>query len=200
MLSSGWDDQRLNRLKELHADGCSTSVIAQDLGGITRNAVISQIHRLHERGLLGSPLHGKRGGNRSHDQISHNGPAKVAKRKKSKNVGAAPSPRAATDGGAAALDPSSRSFWARNAGPGSRPVPLIELRNRKYDPVTNKLVDGGTCRWPLAAFDETAALFCGSPLADDGLPYCKHHCRRAYNSGATAAVNRKAAEYRPFKR
>lgn len=42
----GWTDERVDRLKVLWADGCSCSVIAAELGGVTRNGVIGKIHRL----------------------------------------------------------------------------------------------------------------------------------------------------------
>lgn len=41
-----WTDERIERLKKLWADGLSCSQIASELGGITRNAVISKVHRL----------------------------------------------------------------------------------------------------------------------------------------------------------
>jgi hypothetical protein len=45
-----WTDERVERLKELQADGLSCSLIADELGGITRNAVIGKLYRL---GLAG---------------------------------------------------------------------------------------------------------------------------------------------------
>lgn len=41
-----WTDERTNTLKKLWAEGNSCSVIARQLGGISRNAVIGKIHRL----------------------------------------------------------------------------------------------------------------------------------------------------------
>lgn len=43
---AAWTDERTNTLKKLWAEGNSCSVIARQLGGITRNAVIGKIHRL----------------------------------------------------------------------------------------------------------------------------------------------------------
>ena len=42
----GWTDTRIERLKQLWADGRSASDIAALLGGVTRNAVIGKVHRL----------------------------------------------------------------------------------------------------------------------------------------------------------
>ena len=45
-----WSDERVELLKQLWSEGKSASQIAQRLGGVTRNAVIGQVHRL---GLAG---------------------------------------------------------------------------------------------------------------------------------------------------
>lgn len=41
-----WTDDRIDRLKALHAEGYSCSQIAADLGDATRNAVIGKVNRL----------------------------------------------------------------------------------------------------------------------------------------------------------
>jgi len=41
-----WTDDRVEQLKQLQADGLSCSLIAAEIGGITRNAVIGKLHRL----------------------------------------------------------------------------------------------------------------------------------------------------------
>ena len=46
-----WNDERVELLKKLWADGLSASQIASRLGGVTRNAVIGKVHRL---GLSGA--------------------------------------------------------------------------------------------------------------------------------------------------
>ena len=43
---SGWSEDRVETLKKLWANGLSASQIANRLGGVTRNAVISKVHRL----------------------------------------------------------------------------------------------------------------------------------------------------------
>jgi GcrA cell cycle regulator len=47
---SGWNDERVDLLKQLWADGLPANKIAVKLGGVTRNAVIGKVHRL---GLAG---------------------------------------------------------------------------------------------------------------------------------------------------
>src|SRR5262249_52361580 len=43
----GWDDEGVELLKKLWADGLSASQIAGRLGSVTRNAVIGKLHRLN---------------------------------------------------------------------------------------------------------------------------------------------------------
>ena len=41
-----WTDERIERLKELWSKGMTASQIADELGGVSRNAVIGKAHRL----------------------------------------------------------------------------------------------------------------------------------------------------------
>ncbi|HUF86830.1 MAG TPA: GcrA family cell cycle regulator, partial [Thermohalobaculum sp.] len=52
-----WTDERVEKLKELWAEGVSASQIAKTLGGVTRNAVIGKVHRLglSNRASAGQP-------------------------------------------------------------------------------------------------------------------------------------------------
>lgn len=43
---NAWTDDRIEKLRELWTRGCSASVIAAELGGVTRMAVIGKAHRL----------------------------------------------------------------------------------------------------------------------------------------------------------
>src|SRR6201994_3381740 len=41
-----WTDERIDRLKSMWAKGATASQIADELGGVSRNAVIGKAHRL----------------------------------------------------------------------------------------------------------------------------------------------------------
>ena len=45
-MSLSWTDERIDRLKELWSQGKTASFIADELGGVSRNAVIGKAHRL----------------------------------------------------------------------------------------------------------------------------------------------------------
>lgn len=51
-----WTDARVASLKELHALGLSAGQIAARIGGISRNAVIGKVRRLHLGPLNGAPV------------------------------------------------------------------------------------------------------------------------------------------------
>ncbi|MHA3980882.1 sigma-70 family RNA polymerase sigma factor [Halovulum sp. GXIMD14794] len=53
--NSSWSDERVHRLKALWAEGQSASQIARELGGVSRNAVLSKLFRL---GMLNKPRPG----------------------------------------------------------------------------------------------------------------------------------------------
>ena len=41
-----WTEERIDRLKAMWAEGSTASQIADELGGVSRNAVIGKAHRL----------------------------------------------------------------------------------------------------------------------------------------------------------
>ena len=69
-----WTEERIERLKKMWHDGSTASQIADELGGVSRNAVIGKAHRL---GLEQRPS-----------------PVKPGEEKEAKKPAAAPSTRA----------------------------------------------------------------------------------------------------------
>jgi GcrA cell cycle regulator len=45
-VNSPWTEEKIARLERLYTDGVSFREIADDLGGVTRNAVIGKVHRM----------------------------------------------------------------------------------------------------------------------------------------------------------
>ncbi len=80
-----WTDERIDRLKELWTQGKTASHIADELGGVSRNAVIGKAHRL---GLQSRP-----------SPVKPNEPAPKAKAKPKERVEAAapPAPKAVAE-------------------------------------------------------------------------------------------------------
>src|ERR671937_292314 len=80
-----WTEERIERLKKMWADGATASQIADELGGVSRNAVIGKAHRL---GLEQRPSPVKPG---EEKEAKKPAPATAAPPAK---AGAAPAPRA----------------------------------------------------------------------------------------------------------
>ena len=65
-----WTEERIERLKKMWQDGSTASQIADELGGVSRNAVIGKAHRL---GLEARPSPVKPG-----EEKEHRAPAAAA--------------------------------------------------------------------------------------------------------------------------
>ncbi len=204
-----WTDERIATLKKMWEGGATASQIADELGGVSRNAVIGKAHRL---GLKARPS-----------------PVK-ANETKAKGAGKKPAakPVAKKPIGKPAAKPVARSSEAADAavtaaranseipsqpipnptpdlpkivsvgpggflrqGPGDQqapipPAPPRRLVPAKPDPsIADKtsLLDlsDKVCRWPMGHPGEPDFHFCGEAV-NPGFPYCVEHCGRAYQA------------------
>jgi len=220
--SATWNDERVEQLKKLWAEGKSASQIAVEIGGISRNAVIGKVHRL---GLAGRPKAGSASGGRSRggngeakagdagaqavtsantvpaasaQEAADAAPAECMDRQpaiQDAEPGNTPSPRsaAAASAGNAASAGSQRRASGVTGGAGAAP------RSGKVEPVpefeqhvTIMELREGMCRWPIGDPTSAEFRFCGA-RADIGVPYCNHHARIAYQPAADRRRERKAA-------
>lgn len=176
-----WTDERVEKLKELWAEGISASQIAKVLGGVTRNAVIGKVHRL---GL-------------SNRATSSSDEAKTAEPAKAK---AAPAPKPEPKPEVKAEEPVAPPVPApappRRVAPVIRdatqprapgaPTPeeeaaratLIEIEKFAKKITLLELTER-TCKWPIGDPTEENFAFCGLP-AVPGKPYCEHHVAVAF--------------------
>ena len=90
-----WTDERIDRLKSMWAEGSTASQIAEDLGGVSRNAVIGKAHRL---GLESRPSPVKAGEEKAKkakpESPAPAAAAKVERPKPAPKPAAAPAPAA----------------------------------------------------------------------------------------------------------
>jgi GcrA cell cycle regulator len=151
-----WNDERVDALKKLWADGLSASQIAGRLGGVTRNAVIGKVHRL---GLAGRATTSR---------------MKSPRPRLRALAGKRPM-RARPLGG----NPNSplRSLYLADAEPYVPPAEelVIPLNERKYIQTLTE----SCCRWPIGDPQLPDFHFCGKTKIP-GLPYCEVHARRAF--------------------
>ena len=149
-----WTEERVSELKKLWAEGHSASQIANQLGGVTRNAVIGKVHRL---GLSGRAT-----------------PSRPVKRPPRL---ARPKPTAARTGTPA--KPSTPSTPSAPRLPAEPAVALEPQRLPNGDLVTVMNVKDSMCKWPIGDPADPNFSFCGRP-AEDGSPYCAEHAKMAF--------------------
>ncbi len=149
-----WTDDRIERLKKLWSEGLSASQIASELGGVTRNAVIGKVHRLHLSGRVKTSS------------------ASAPRSRKTAVRAAAARPRVApvARGNLALVAETDVVVAYRPAEevivPISRRISIMELRE-------------GTCRWPMGDPLAPDFVFCGGDC-DVGRPYCAAHANVAF--------------------
>ena len=83
-----WTEERIERLKSMWTEGATASQIAEELGGVSRNAVIGKAHRL---GLESRPSPVKPG-----EEKEKKAKAAPAPKAPPAKAGAAPAPKAAS--------------------------------------------------------------------------------------------------------
>ena len=197
-----WTEERIERLKKMWHDGATASQIADELGGVSRNAVIGKAHRL---GLQSRPSPVKPG-----ESEAEPAPAKAAVEKPAPVERAAapapapaeprPAPAAASSSAAPAEPkPDIPAPIVRSIGPGGfqrqnpheqqspiPPAPPRRLVPAKPSPeIADKTslldLNDRICKWPLGHPGEPDFHFCGNPV-NPGFPYCLEHCSVAYQA------------------
>jgi GcrA cell cycle regulator len=197
-----WTDERIERLKKMWHDGATASQIADELGGVSRNAVIGKAHRL---GLEQRPSPVKPGEEKEAKKAA---PAPAVKAPKpeaqARAAPAAPAPASSAPAAAAPPTPaplnrSAPEMQYRSIGPGGfirqgpgdqqppiPPAPPRRLVPAKPSPeVADKTslldLNDRICKWPIGHPGEPDFHFCGQQ-ANPGFPYCVEHCGVAYQA------------------
>ena len=197
-----WTDERIDRLKELWSQGVTASQIADELGGVSRNAVIGKAHRL---GLQSRPSPVKP------NEAEGAAPAAEKPHPERKAAAAAPEPKpepkaesqrpapAQAAPAAASAAPATPHPQIRSIGPGGfvrqgpsdqqapiPPAPPRRLVPAKPSPeIADKTglldLNEKICKWPIGHPGEPDFHFCGRQ-ANPGFPYCVDHCGVAYQA------------------
>ena len=170
-----WTDERVELLTKLWAEGLSASQIAAQLGGVSRNAVIGKVHRLH----LSSRGRSTSSGSRP-KKASGNGSAKpAAKPVTSARIVTATIGAIALQAQFDAAEPTLRHQPRPSTDvvvPISRKLQLIQLSEK-------------TCKWPNGDPLAEDFSFCGNDVGDSG-PYCSFHASVAFQPAAERRRNR----------
>ena len=203
-----WTDERIEKLTKMWEGGATASQIAEELGGVSRNAVIGKAHRL---GLKARPSPVK-----ANDKAETPAPAAkpaprapAAEAPRAAPVATRPQPAApprpsapaAVPTGAASSDTPAPPSQPRivsvgpggflRQGPGDQQAPIPPAPPRRLVPAKpspeiadkTSLLDlnDRICRWPMGHPGEADFHFCGEKV-NPGFPYCVEHCGRAYQA------------------
>ena len=192
-----WTEERIERLKKMWADGATASQIADELGGVSRNAVIGKAHRL---GLEQRPSPVKPGEEKEKKAAAAAAPAKAGAAPRADTPPPRPSAtQPLVTGAPARPTPPSADMQYRSIGPGGfirqgpgeqqapiPPAPPRRLVPAKPSPeVADKTglldLNDRICKWPIGHPGEPDFHFCGEQ-ANPGFPYCVQHCGVAYQA------------------
>lgn len=169
-----WTDERVEQLKKLWSEGLSASQIAAQLGGVSRNAVIGKVHRLH----LSSRGRTTSSGTRT--------------KKAAQSVSAKAAPKAVTT---TRMITTSVGGTALQAQFDAEPVARQYLRpaTNVVVPISRKLqliqLSEKTCKWPNGDPLAEDFSFCGNDAGESG-PYCGFHAKIAFQPAAERRRNR----------
>ena len=198
-----WTEERIATLTKMWENGATASQIADELGGVSRNAVIGKAHRL---GLKSRPSPVKANevkGSEPEPQKPAAAPV-AAKPKpkpavKAETAPATPAKSAETAAPEAAPRPIENTPRIVSVGPGGflrqgpgdqqapiPPAPPRRLVPAKPSPeIADKTslldLNERVCRWPMGHPGEPDFHFCGEKV-NPGFPYCVEHCGRAYQA------------------
>ena len=191
-----WTEERIERLKKMWHDGATASQIADELGGVSRNAVIGKAHRL---GLEQRPSPVKPGEEKEKKAAPAPAAAKPAAPRTEAPAARPAAPRPGAPQAQAPQSPLPSEMQYRSIGPGGfirqgpgeqqapiPPAPPRRLVPAKPSPeVADKTglldLNDRICKWPMGHPGEPDFHFCGEP-ANPGFPYCVQHCGVAYQA------------------
>jgi GcrA cell cycle regulator len=159
MRCQEWTSERLELLTRLWAEGETAVAIGEQLGGLTRSAVLGKVFRLRRANAAAAPAAKKQ----RHPDQGLAGSSTVSR------VEAGPTRRHRRPTFAGQPRPAPRLTQPRGK---SRGKSLLELTNL-------------CCRWPHGRPGTKTFFFCGAEGADleRGMPYCPQHAQRAYVGG-----------------
>ncbi|WP_156679557.1 GcrA family cell cycle regulator [Sphingomonas profundi] len=202
-----WTDERIDQLKRLWEQGMTASQIADELGGVSRNAVIGKAHRL---GLQSrpSPVRSAEPAAAApdHEAEAPRPPVVEPSPFEPEEAPAAPVvvPEADEEEAAAPVvaaapapvppQPMIRSIGPggfQRQGPGDQHPPATPAPPRRLVPAKPSADMAGKtsllelndkiCKWPLGHPGEPDFHFCGEAI-NPGFPYCLDHCSVAYQA------------------
>jgi GcrA cell cycle regulator len=166
-----WTDERVELLKRLWTDGLSASQIANQLGGVSRNAVIGKVHRLNLSGRA-KPASSTPRPRKPRPAAPHRPPGRTfVSGNTALKVHAQPAPRRAP-----------------------APVPIEDIVVPISLNVSLLSLSDQMCKWPVGDPTHSDFHFCGHRNFNS-LPYCEYHARLAYQPVNDRRRDRREGSY-----
>ena len=214
-MTMAWTDERIEQLKQLWGKGLTASQIADELGGISRNAVIGKAHRLGLKArpspvkanepapkpvsVKKEPVRKEAVAPRVPEPAPQQQAVEVEEFDEDEVVAVAAEPRDAAVGQPMPKIVSIGPGGFMRQGPGDQQAPIPPAPPRRLVPAKpspeiadkTSLLDlnDKVCRWPLGHPGEPDFHFCGEQV-NPGFPYCVDHCGRAYQAQLPRGVRR----------
>ena len=176
-----WTDERVKVLKKMWGEGQSASVIAKELGGVTRNAVIGKVHRLGLSNRVTSTT--------AKPAAKEKAKAQVKAKPAAPATQAAPPKPAAPAAETVRVTPPA----VRKIIPAGQPLPPQPSANEispealakvsEVEKTAKKIslmeLTEKTCKWPVGDPATDDFWFCGLAVKA-GKPYCEAHVGVAF--------------------
>jgi GcrA cell cycle regulator len=203
-----WTDERIETLRKMWEAGQTASQIAEELGGVSRNAVIGKAHRL---GLQSRPSPVKPNEQPEAKAAAPEPRPAPPPPPRAPERAPAPAPVVAApvveadeddedeDAPAVAAPVAAPQPILRSVGPGGflrqapgeQQAPITPAPPRRLVPAKPTADMAGKttlldlndkiCKWPLGHPGEPDFHFCGDKV-NPGFPYCVAHCGHAYQA------------------
>jgi GcrA cell cycle regulator len=186
-----WTDERIEQLRQMWQNGHTASQIAENLGGVSRNAVIGKAHRL---GLQSRPSPVKTGDAEPEAEkpaaaAPPPAPSPAPALAEPEPVAAAPAPVARPVDAPVVRSIGPGGFQRQNPHEQQSPIPPAPPRRLVPAKPSAEMADKTSlldlndriCKWPLGHPGEPDFHFCGNPV-NPGFPYCLSHCSVAYQA------------------
>ena len=172
-----WTDERVEVLKKMWGEGQSASVIAKELGGVTRNAVIGKVHRLglSNRVTSTTAKTGSAGKAKVETKVKKVAPATPRK------AVAAPENVRITPPAVRKIIPAGQPLPPQPSANEISPEALAKVSEIEKTAKRISLMEltEKTCKWPVGDPATEAFWFCGLSVKV-GKPYCEAHVGVAF--------------------
>ena len=176
-----WTDERVEVLKKMWGEGQSASVIAKELGGVTRNAVIGKVHRLGLSNRVTSTTAKPAAKEKAKTQAKAKPAAPATPTAPPKPAAPAPETMRVTPPAVRKIIPAGQPLPPQPSANEISPEALAKVSEVEKTAKKISLMEltEKTCKWPVGDPATEDFWFCGLAVKA-GKPYCEAHVGVAF--------------------